>query len=68
MTDLCRNAWQQYTVPLVLKQTAITDAERRGLEYTQGLLSFLMGLKKERAEREARVLELLDTYRLGFQL
>ena len=58
-------AWQQYTVPLVLGQTEIADAERRGLEYTQGFLKLQLASASGRREAEKRVLELLDKYNLG---
>ncbi len=44
MSDLCSTAWQQYTVPLVLKQASITEVERRGLEYVQGFFKFTVGV------------------------
>lgn len=65
MTDLCSTAWQQYTVPLVLQQTPITDVERRGLEYTQGFFKLRLESVRKRLETGKRVLELLDRHNLG---
>lgn len=65
MTDLCSTAWQQYTVPLRLRQTPITDAERRGLEYVQELFRSRLAYVKERREMGTQVLELLGKYNLG---
>lgn len=65
VSGLSLATWQQYTVPLVLKQTPISDAERRGLEYTQGFLKLQLESARKRREAEARVLELLERHNLG---
>ena len=65
VSGLSLSAWQPYTVPLVLKQTQISDAERRGLEYTQGFLKLQLASAGGRREAEKRVLELLDQHNLG---
>ena len=65
ITDFCSAAWQQYTVPLALKRTPISDTERRGLEYVQELFKSQLGYTKERRKVEEQVLELLGKHNLG---
>ena len=65
ITDLCSTAWQQYTVPLRLQQTSVTDAERRGLGYVQELFKSRLRYTQERRRVEKQVLELLDKHNLG---
>lgn len=63
--SLCHQAWEQYTVPVVLEMKPISDAERRGLEYVGQLLRMTVPYIEKRRALEVRVLELLDKHGLG---
>jgi hypothetical protein len=65
MSDFCHSAWQQYTLPLALRQTPPTDAELRGLAYVGELLTLASKWEDERNKRETEVLRPLDTHDLG---
>ena len=65
VSGLSLAAWQQYTVPLVLKRAQVSDTERRGLEYTQGFLKLQLASASGRREAEKRVLEPPNKHTLG---
>lgn len=61
----CHSAWQQYTVPLVLRMSPLSAPERRGLEYVEQLLTIAGRYIEKRRKYEVQVLELLDEHKLG---
>ena len=65
LLNFCLAAWQQYTVPLVFRQTTLTTEERRGLEYVRELFRLRLEHVRERRKTETRVLEPLYKHNLG---